>query len=70
LGNGSIFTNLKTDILKNFEISLPTTETLSKFQNIIKPIFEKVLSTQREIKQLENLRDTLLQKLINGEIEV
>lgn len=70
LGNGSIFTNLKTDILKNFEISLPSTETLSKFQNIIKPIFEKVLATQREIKQLETLRDTLLPKLMNGEIEV
>ena len=65
LGNGSIFTNLKTDILKNFEISLPSTETLSKFQNIIKPIFEKVLATQREIKQLETLRDTLLPKLMN-----
>ena len=68
LGNGSIFTNLKTDILKNFEVSLPSTETLSKFQNIIKPIFEKVLATQREIKQLETLRDTLLPKLMNGEI--
>jgi len=56
--------------LKNFEISLPSTETLSKFQNIIKPIFEKVLTTQREIKQLETLRDTLLPKLMNGEIEV
>ncbi|MBP3607094.1 MAG: restriction endonuclease subunit S, partial [Treponema sp.] len=70
LGNGSIFTNLKTDILKNFEISLSSTETLSKFQNIIKPIFEKVLATQREIKQLETLRDTLLPKLMNGEIEM
>ena len=70
LGNGSIFTNLKTDILKNFEISLPSTETLSKFQNIIKPIFEKVLATQREIKQLETLRDTLLPKLMNGEVEI
>ena len=70
LGNGSIFTNLKTDILKNFEISLPSTETLSKFQNIIKPIFEKVLATQREIKHLETLRDTLLPKLMNGEIEI
>ena len=70
LGNGSIFTNLKTDILKNFEISLPSTETLSKFQNIIKTIFEKLLTTQREIKQLETLRDTLLPKLMNGEFEV
>lgn len=70
LSNGSIFTNLKTDILKNFEISLPSTETLSKFQNIIKPIFEKMLATQREIKQLATLRDTLLPKLMNGEMQI
>ena len=70
LGNGSIFTNLKTDILKDFEISLPSTETLSKFQNIIKPIFEKLLTIQREIKQLETLRETLLPKLMNGEMQI
>lgn len=70
LGNGSIFTNLKTDILKNFEISMPPEETLLDFQSIIKPMFEMMLSSQREIKHLENLRDTLLPKLMNGEIEV
>lgn len=56
--------------MKTFVISLPSTETLPKFQNIIRPIFKKVLATQREIKQLETLRDTLLPKLMNGEIEV
>ena len=70
LGNGSIFTNLKTDILRNYEITLPNKETLSNFQNIIKPIFEKMLFIQRETKQLEIIRDTLLPKLMNGEIEV
>lgn len=70
LGNGSIFTNLKTDILKNFEISMPDEETLSKSQSIIKPIFEKMLETERETKQLETIRDTLLPKLMNGEIVI
>ena len=70
LGNGSIFTNLKTDILKNFDVVLPNQDFLENFQNIIKPIFEKILNTQREIKQLEILRDSLLPKLMNGEIEV
>ena len=64
LGNGSIFTNLKTDILRNYK------ETLSNFQNIIKPIFEKMLFIQRETKQLEIIRDTLLPKLMSGEIDV
>lgn len=70
LGNGSIFTNLKTDILRNYEVTLPNKETLSNFQNIIKPIFEKMLFIQRETKQLEIIRDTLLPKLMSGEIDV
>ena len=69
LGNGSIFTNLKTDILKNFEISIPEKMILSNFQSIIEPIFKKMLTTQRETKQLEALRDTLLPKLMSGEIK-
>lgn len=70
LGNGSIFTNLKTDILRNYEITLPNKETLSNFQNIIKSIFEKMLFIQRETKQLEIIRDALLPKLMSGEIDV
>lgn len=70
LGNGSVFTNLKTDILRNYEVTLPNKETLSNFQNIIKPIFEKMLFIQRETKQLEIIRDTLLPKLMFGEIDV
>lgn len=70
LGNGSIFTNLKTDILRNYEVTLPNKETLSNFQNIIKSIFEKMLFIQRETKQLEIIRDTLLPKLMSGDIDV
>lgn len=49
---------------------MPNKETLSNFQNIIKPIFEKMLFIQRETKQLEYIRDTLLPKLMSGEIDV
>ena len=70
LGNGSIFTNLKTDILKNFEIKFPDEKTLENFQKIISPIFDKLLSNAKQVQTLENLRDTLLPKLMSGEIRV
>ncbi len=70
LGNGSVFTNLKTDILKNFPTFLPTQEVLNEFDSIVKPIFEMILATTREIKKLITLRDTLLPKLISGELDV
>lgn len=70
LGNGSVFTNLKTDILKNYPTFLPTQEVLSEFDSIVKPLFEMILATTREIKNLTTLRDTLLPKLMSGELDV
>lgn len=69
-GNGSIFINLKTDILKEYRINVPTRNILDKFSNLIDPIFDKIKNVSSEIIQLTNLRDTLLPKLISGELEV
>lgn len=70
LGNGSVFTNLKTDILKNYPTNLPTDDVLSKFDEVIKPMFSMILSKTRESKVLMEVRDSLLPKLISGELDV
>jgi len=70
MGNGSIFTNLKTDILKEFELRLPDDQILQKFDVIIKDYFDKILSNQKQIQTLTKLRDTLLPKLMSGEVRV
>lgn len=70
LGNGSVFTNLKTDILKNYPTSLPTDEVLNEFDEIIKPIFSMILSKARESKRLTEIRDTLLPRLMSGKLDV
>ncbi|MBQ9246660.1 restriction endonuclease subunit S [bacterium] len=70
LGNGSVFTNLKTDILRNYNTILPDKETLKQFDNIASAIFKKILYNTREIEKLIQLRDTLLPKLMSGEIDV
>lgn len=70
LGNGSVFTNLKTDILKQYEITLPCVNVLNRFQTVVSPIFETMRNIARENKSLAALRDTLLPKLMNGEIDV
>ena len=70
LGNGSVFTNLKTDILKQYEISLPSERVLNDFQTVISPLFEAMRNIARENKSFAALRDTLLPKLMNGEIDV
>ena len=70
LGNGSVFTNLKTDILKNYPTYLPTKDVLKKFDELVQPIFSMILSKTREIKRLAEIRDKLLPKLMSGELDV
>ena len=70
LGNGSVFTNLKTDILRNFEAILPTKEVLQRFDSIVSSIFISIKHNREEIATLTTLRDALLPKLMSGEIDV
>ena len=70
LSNGSVFNNLKTDILKNYPATLPDSSTLESFDEIIKPIFLQMQNLTREIHKLSDLRDTILPKLMSGEIDV
>jgi type I restriction enzyme S subunit len=69
-GNGSIFINLKTDILKEYQISVSTPEVLSRFNKVIDPIFENIKQVALENRNLIKLRDTILPNLISGELEV
>ena len=66
----SVFTNLKTDILKNFEAPLPEKSVLDDFDILIKPIFEKIKINSEEIESLSYIRDLLLTKLMKGEVLV
>lgn len=69
-GNGSVFTNLKTDIVKNLSVTIPSEDVLNSFQQIVGGVFMEILNNQRESARLAVLRDTLLPKLMKGEIEV
>ena len=70
LGNGSIFTNLKTEILKNFDFALPAEDVLDRFQEIVSVHFSQMLNIQRELQHLKTIRDAILPKLMTGEIDI
>ena len=69
-GNGSVFTNLKTDIVKMMQLAIPEDSIILSFDIVIKSIFEKIKKNQQEITHLTNLRNTLLPKLMSGETDV
>lgn len=70
LGNGSVFTNLKTDILKAFPATKADEGTLKAFDAVVAPLFDAMLNADRENFKLAAMRDALLPKLMSGEIDV
>ena len=70
LSNGSVFNNLKTDILKEYPTILPDKETLRRFDDIVMPMFLQMQNLTRESHKLADMRDILLPKLMSGELDV
>ncbi len=70
LANGSIFLNLKTDVVKDFKMVLPTKSILKQFDDVIKPIFSQMLNLEKEQVRLSKMRDEILPMLMNGQVSV
>ncbi len=68
--NGSTFMEISKTAFKSLDITIPDKETVSRFTLQIKPIFEKIKSNQQQILTLTAYRDTLLPRLMSGEVKV
>ncbi len=62
--------NISPDLIYNTEIVVPPKEVMQKFHHLAKDIYSKIFANELEIETLANLRDTLLPKLMKGEINV
>jgi type I restriction enzyme S subunit len=62
--------NLSLGMIKQTKFILPQKELLSKFSEVNLSLFSKIEELSNEIEILTKLRDTLLPKLISGELEV
>ncbi|RVT31414.1 restriction endonuclease subunit S [Acinetobacter indicus] len=67
---GSVFDTITTRTFEDVEIKLPSMDFIAQFESEIAPLFEKKLNNVEQIQTLENLRDTLLPKLMSGEVRV
>jgi type I restriction enzyme, S subunit len=71
LGSGGSATlNVNTTSFSDIECVVPPQDILSKFDILVKPLFENILLTTQEISSLSAIRDALLPKLMSGKIEV
>ena len=63
-------TELPRDRVKMLKLLLPDNISLSRFNSIIAPMASTIILNQEENQKLASLRDTLLPKLMSGEIDV
>jgi len=66
----SIATAINSKIIKAIPFIIPEKDELINFHNLVSPMFKKIKENLLENKYLIQLRDTLLPKLMNGEIDV
>ncbi len=68
--SGSTIVNLNKKQFSKIQVIIPSRSILCNFDILCNPLFEMILSNQRENIRLVNLRDILLTKLMKGELDV
>lgn len=63
-------TELPRERVKAMELRLPDNDTLARFNAVIAPIVSLIITNQQENVRLASVRDSLLPKLMSGEIDV
>ena len=70
IAGGSTTYNINKNTFENIEVPYLPKEILIDFHNIVVNMFEKIKFNQKENITLQDLRDTLLPKLMNGKIDL
>lgn len=66
----SIAIAVNSKIIKAMPFVIPADDEISRFHSVVGPMFEQILNNQLENDSLADLRDTLLPKLMSGELDV
>ena len=70
LSSGAAQQNLNVGLVRNYPTCIPPQDVMADFENKILPIFNNIERNQIEISTLTTLRDTLLPKLMSGELKI
>lgn len=62
--------HIKRGHLESALVTIPNENDMKRINDMLSPIVDKIISTRVENRNLSQLRDTLLPKLMNGEIEL
>ena len=68
--NGTVFGSISKSDFENIDIVIPDNNTILSFQEKVKVIDDKINNNNNEILILVQFRDSLLSKLMRGEIKI
>lgn len=70
MNSGSAVPSMTTEILNAMEVVIPDDKQFEKFNILVSPMFKQIKRCTMENENLSCIRDTLLPKLMSGEIDV
>ena len=68
--SGSTFKEVSGSVMKSVEAVIPEGDTITKFNAFCRPVFEMQEKLEQENRKLAAMRDSLLPRLMSGEIDV
>jgi type I restriction enzyme S subunit len=68
--SGTTFAEISKTAFRPIPAIEPSDHVMQKFHEFVAPIYERVLISSKEMETLAELRDTLLPKLISGELRI
>lgn len=68
--NGSTFLEISKASFRPIPLVAPPSQIMAAFDSLVRPIYKRIMQSERETRSLAALRDTLLPKLISGELRV
>ena len=69
-GEGTVFGSINRNSLNDMPILIPSDETIEKFEKIVAPMDAAIRNNYDEICRLQAVRDSLLPRLMSGELDV
>ncbi|WP_268593686.1 restriction endonuclease subunit S [Escherichia coli] len=70
MAGGTTFAAISKSAFKTIKLLIPSSDIITEFSRITRNHFDMVVQNTKEIDSLTNLRDTLLPKLISGELSL
>ena len=67
---GTTFAEISKKAFRPIKLIVPCNTMLKAFDAYIQPTVDKIIANEHEIQTLSNTRDTLLPKLLSGEVDV